>query len=186
VACGLAVTIPCSYLLMYISFSLSCTYGRLVNHRVPKGWPTGHEGFPLLLCNIFLLIVWFGSGGYLVGALFSRTVCVCAALSVFPAVFQRCMYASDSPQERLLVPVSYTSDFRRPPRIAKRADLAAPGGAAGPDCHDIDDLRVEQQSPVDCQLGTTVARVLPGRESMAIRLQTSKWFLGHAAVRLAD
>jgi hypothetical protein len=98
---GLAVTIPCSYLLMHVSFSVSCTYERLVNHRVPKGWPTGHEGFPLLLCHIFLLIVWSGSSGYIVGALSRRTVWVCAALSVFPSVFQGCMYASGLPQARV-------------------------------------------------------------------------------------
>ena len=43
---GLVVTLPSSYLLTYVSFSVSCTYQRLVNHKTYGWrWPTGHEGF---------------------------------------------------------------------------------------------------------------------------------------------
>ena len=56
---GFVVALPSSYLLMIASFSVSCTYQRLVNHKVFGGhWPTGHEGFPLLLCHMLLLIGW--------------------------------------------------------------------------------------------------------------------------------
>lgn len=53
---GFAVALPCSYLLMHVSLSVTCTYERLVNHRLYTWWHTGHEGFPLLLCHILLLI----------------------------------------------------------------------------------------------------------------------------------
>jgi hypothetical protein len=92
---GLAVTLPSSYLLTTVSFSVSCTYQRLVNHKIYAGhWPTGHEGFPLLLCHIFLLLAWSWSGGYIVGSISPRTVWVNAALSVTPAYLSLCM--SDS------------------------------------------------------------------------------------------
>jgi hypothetical protein len=58
---GFAVAFPSSYLLMTASFSVTCTYQRLVNHKVFVGhWPTGHEGFPLLLCHVLLLIACHG------------------------------------------------------------------------------------------------------------------------------
>jgi hypothetical protein len=87
-----AVTLPGSYLLMYVSISVSCTYQRLVHHKV-YGWhaPTGHEGFPLLLCHIFLLIAWSWSGGYIVGSVSRRTLWASAALCLTPALFLDCM-----------------------------------------------------------------------------------------------
>jgi len=84
---GFVVALPSSYLLTYVSVSVSCTYQRLVNHRVyDKWWPTGQEGFSLLLCHIFLLIAWSWASGYFVGSLSRRTVWVSAALSLFPSV----------------------------------------------------------------------------------------------------
>jgi hypothetical protein len=83
---GFALTLPSSFLLMTASLSVSCTYQRLVNHRVYAGhWPTGHEGFPLLLCHIFLLITWSWSTGYMVGSASRRTLWVSALLSTLPA-----------------------------------------------------------------------------------------------------
>jgi hypothetical protein len=81
------VTLPCSYLLMHVSISVSCTYERLVNHRLYACWHTGHEGFPLLLCHIVLLIAWSWSGGYIVGSVSRRTLWMSAALSVIPAMY---------------------------------------------------------------------------------------------------
>ena len=90
---GIVVTLPSSYLLTYVSFSVSCTYQRLVNHKTYGWrWPTGHEGFPLLLCHIFLLIVWSWSAGYIVGSVSRRTLWVSSALSVIPASFLMCMH----------------------------------------------------------------------------------------------
>jgi hypothetical protein len=90
---GIAVALPSSYLLMYVSLSVSCTYQRLVNHK-SYGWhrPTGQEGFPLLLCHIFLLLAWSWSAGYIVSAVSRRTLWVSGALSVFPAAFLSCMH----------------------------------------------------------------------------------------------
>jgi hypothetical protein len=91
------VTLPSSYLLITASVSVSCTYHRLVNHKVyGVHWPTGHEGFPLLLCHIFLLVAWSWTGGYIVGLVSRRTLWVSAALSVFPSVYCLCKYPSGS------------------------------------------------------------------------------------------
>src|SRR5580658_7360526 len=39
---GFVVALPSSYLLTYVSVSVSCTFQRLVNHKVyDKWWPTG-------------------------------------------------------------------------------------------------------------------------------------------------
>ncbi|QNI34390.1 hypothetical protein H7849_11140 [Alloacidobacterium dinghuense] len=82
-----AVALPSSYLLRYVSVSVSCTWLRLVNHKVYGWqWPTGHEGFPLLFCHILLLIAWSWTAGYIVGSLSRRTLWVSASLSVLPVV----------------------------------------------------------------------------------------------------
>jgi hypothetical protein len=77
---------------MTASFSVSCTYERLVNHRVFVGhWPTGHEGFPLLLCHILLLIAWSWTAGYMVGSVSRRTVWASLVLAAVPALLILCM-----------------------------------------------------------------------------------------------
>jgi hypothetical protein len=89
---GFALALPSSYLLMTASLSVSCTYQRLVNHKVYAGyWPTGHEGFPLLLCHIFLLIAWSWSAGYMVGTASRRTLWASAALSALPCWLFLCV-----------------------------------------------------------------------------------------------
>jgi hypothetical protein len=90
---GIAVTLPSSYLLTYVSLSVSCTYQRLVNHKsYGWHWPTGQEGFPLLLCHIFLLIAWSWSAGYIVSTVSRRTLWVNSALAVLPSAFLLCMH----------------------------------------------------------------------------------------------
>jgi len=94
---ALVVALPCSYLLMDVSVSVSCTYQRLVNHKVYGWhWPTGHEGFPLLLCHIFLLLAWSWTSGYIIGSLSRRTLWASTALSLVPAVFCLHMYPSQT------------------------------------------------------------------------------------------
>jgi hypothetical protein len=84
---GFGVALPNSFLLMGVSLSVSCTYQRLINHKVyDVWWPTGHEGFSLLLCHTFLLIAWSWAGGYVVGSVSRRTLWVSAALSLLPSV----------------------------------------------------------------------------------------------------
>ncbi len=92
---GFGITLPCSYLLVHVSISVSCTYERLVNHRFYACWHTGHEGFALLLCHILLLIAWSWSGGYIVGSVSRRTLWMSAALSVVPAII--CLNCWGSP-----------------------------------------------------------------------------------------
>src|ERR1700733_4230508 len=89
---GFAVAFPSSYLLMIASFSVTCTYQRLVNHRVFVGhWPTGHEGFPLLFCHMLLLIAWSWTAGYVVGSVSRRTLWGSVVLAAVPALLDLCM-----------------------------------------------------------------------------------------------
>jgi|SRR5580704_4912062 hypothetical protein len=91
---GFVVALPSSYLLMIASFSVSCTYQRLVNHRIFVGhWPTGHEGFPLLLCHMLLLIAWSWTAGYVVGSISRRTLWASTVLAAAPALLFLCMSA---------------------------------------------------------------------------------------------
>ena len=97
---GIAVTLPSSYLLTYVSLSVSCTYQRLVNHKnYGWHWPTGHEGFPLLLCHIFLLIAWSWSAGYIVSRVSRRTLWVSSAFRCYPQPFFCACIRSGSFQE---------------------------------------------------------------------------------------
>ena len=88
---GFVVALPSSYLLMGASSSVTCTYQRLVNHRVFVGhWPTGHEGFPLLLCHILLLIAWSWTAGYVVGLVSRRTLWASVVLAAVPSLLVLC------------------------------------------------------------------------------------------------
>jgi hypothetical protein len=87
---GFAVALPTSYLLMIASFSVTCTFQRLVNHRVFVG-PTGHEGFPLLLCHMLLLVGWSWTTGYLVGSVSRRTLWASVVLAAVPSLLFLCI-----------------------------------------------------------------------------------------------
>ena len=99
---GFVVALPCSYLLMHVSISVSCTYERLVNHRTYACWHTGHEGFPLLLCHVLLLITWSWAGGFIVGSVSRRTLWMSAALSVVPTTFCWCWWGPMIPSRMCL------------------------------------------------------------------------------------
>jgi hypothetical protein len=78
---GFGVALPCSYLLVHVSMSVSCTFQRLVLHKVFYGHaPTGHEGYALLLCHIFLLFAWSWTAGFVVGSVSRKSLWVSAAL----------------------------------------------------------------------------------------------------------
>ena len=74
------VGLPGTYLLMIVSVSVTCTYDRLMGLPLGHWAPTGHEGIPLLLCHIFLLVAWSWSGGFTLGSLSPRTLWLSAAL----------------------------------------------------------------------------------------------------------
>lgn len=85
---GFGVALPATFLLMNVSISVTCTYQRLVFHKTLWGhWPTGNEGYPLLLCHIFLLIAWSWTSGFVVGSISRGTVWVSAALCAASSVF---------------------------------------------------------------------------------------------------
>ena len=99
---GFVVALPCSYLLMHVSISVTCTYERLVNHRTYACWHTGHEGFALLLCHVLLLVAWSWAGGYIVGSVSRRTLWMSAALSVVPTTFCWCWWGRMIPSRLCL------------------------------------------------------------------------------------
>ena len=84
---GFSVALPCTYLLMHVSVSVTATYERLFHHRVSACWPTGNEGFLLLFCHFFLLMAWSWAGGYVVGSVSRRTLWVSVALSALACAF---------------------------------------------------------------------------------------------------
>jgi hypothetical protein len=77
--------VPSTTLLMYVSVSVTCTFDRLMGMKVGHWAPTGHEGFALLLCHIFLLIAWAWTSGFTLGSLSPKTLWLNAALFVFLA-----------------------------------------------------------------------------------------------------
>jgi hypothetical protein len=85
-AFGLAL--PGSLLLMGLSISISESYQKLAGPAIFKvtGLTVG-PGLSLLLCNIFLLLAWSWTGGFVIGALSRRTLWASAALSFCPCVF---------------------------------------------------------------------------------------------------
>jgi hypothetical protein len=85
-SCGMAL--PGSLLLMGFSLSVSRSYQRLLHPTIlnATGLTLG-PGLTLLLCNIFLLIAWSWTGGFVMGSISRRTVRVSAALSFLPCVF---------------------------------------------------------------------------------------------------
>jgi hypothetical protein len=74
------IGLPGAYLLMIVSISVTCTYDRLMGMKVGHWAPTGHEGFALLLCHIFLLIAWSWASGFTLGSLSPKTLWLNAAL----------------------------------------------------------------------------------------------------------
>lgn len=79
------LALPAGYLLLSVSVSVACTSERLMGMKVGHWAPTGHEGFLMLLCHIFLLITWSWTSGFAVGSLSPRTLCstiACSAIAV--------------------------------------------------------------------------------------------------------
>ncbi len=77
--------LPSTNLLMYVSVSVTCTFDRLMGINIGRWAPTGHEGFALLLCHIFLLIAWAWTSGFTLGSLSPKTLWLNAALFVYLA-----------------------------------------------------------------------------------------------------
>lgn len=84
---GFSVALPCTYLLMHVSVSVTATYERLFHHRVSACWPTGNEGFVLLFSHFFLLMAWSWAGAYVVGSISRRTLWLSIALSTLACAY---------------------------------------------------------------------------------------------------
>jgi len=85
-AFGLAL--PCSFLLMGVSLSVSQSYQQIVEPAILKatGVALG-PGLMLFLCNVLLLVGWSWTGGFVVGSVSRRTIWVSGALTVLPCMF---------------------------------------------------------------------------------------------------
>jgi hypothetical protein len=81
------VVLPSSYLLMYVTISVSFTSQRLILHKTFRWGPTGNEGFLLLLCHVFLMLAWSWAAGFIVGSTSRRTVWASAVLCSVPILF---------------------------------------------------------------------------------------------------
>ena len=84
---GFGVALPSAFLLMGVSFSISCTYERLGGSAIGSCAPTGREGPLLLLCHVLLLMLWSWTGGFVVGTLSRRTLWASAALALLACSF---------------------------------------------------------------------------------------------------
>ncbi len=78
--------VPCTVLLISVSISVTCTFHRLMGFKMSHWAPTGHEGFTLLLCHIFLLIAWSWATGFTVGSLSPKTLWVNVSLGTLLAL----------------------------------------------------------------------------------------------------
>jgi hypothetical protein len=88
---------PCTWLLMTVSLSVTCTSERLLGLSIGHWAPTGNEGFALLACHIFLLIAWSWTSGFAIGSLSPRTLWTSAALFLLLAQYLHHMYIVAAP-----------------------------------------------------------------------------------------
>jgi hypothetical protein len=85
-AVGLAF--PGSLLLMGFSLWLSSAFQHFVDPKILRAsGPTGGPGLSLLICQVFLLIGWSWTGGFVVGAISRRTLWVSIAACCLPCLF---------------------------------------------------------------------------------------------------
>ncbi|HEV3149525.1 MAG TPA: hypothetical protein VGY94_01155 [Acidobacteriaceae bacterium] len=94
-AFGFAV--PCTWLLMTVSLSVTCTSERLLGFNLGHWAPTGNEGCALLACHIFLLIAWSWTSGFAIGSLSPRTLWTNAVLFLLLAQYLHHMYIVAAP-----------------------------------------------------------------------------------------
>jgi hypothetical protein len=85
---SVGLALPGSLLLMGFSISVSQSYQQFIGPEILRatGLPV-RPGFCLLLCNIFLLVGWSWTGGFVMGSVSRRTVWVSALLSFVPCLF---------------------------------------------------------------------------------------------------
>jgi hypothetical protein len=74
-------TLPCSFLLMGFSLSVSGAFRQVVDKGIVGG------GLMPLICRIVLLLVWAWSGGFMVGTVSRKTLWVSAATCFAPCLF---------------------------------------------------------------------------------------------------
>src|ERR1700751_3107739 len=108
-AFGFAV--PCTWLLMTVSLSVTCTSERLLGLNLGHWAPTGPEGFILLLCPVILLVAWSWTSGFAIGSLSPRTLWINAALFLLLAQFLHHMYIVAAPVQTMHGAVAGTFPF---------------------------------------------------------------------------
>jgi hypothetical protein len=81
------LALPCSFLLMGSSVSISLDYQKLLIGRTLDGILTSRTEFSTLFCQSFLLMAWSWAAGFVVGSLSRKTLWVSAALTCLPCLF---------------------------------------------------------------------------------------------------
>ena len=144
---GFALALPSSYLLMTASLSVSCTYQRLVNHKVYAGLlADGSRGLsptavPHLPAHRLVVVSWLHGWNGIATDPLGECCSVRSSLLFFPVhTFLRA--------ELLIIPSP--CNLGRPPGMARRSHLIARGLCFGAHHDRADDLRVEQRSFVGC------------------------------------
>ena len=85
---GFGVALPCSFLLMSVSLSVSWSYMRLLCPELLRSAAlTRGSAIAVLLWQAFLLIAWAWTGGFVVGSTSKRTLWVSALLYYSPCLF---------------------------------------------------------------------------------------------------
>lgn len=86
---GFGLALPASFLLTWVSFSVSSTFERIFGLAKVDAhwWPTGHEGLFLWSCHILLLIAWSWIAGFLCASLSRRSLLFSVALCLAPFFF---------------------------------------------------------------------------------------------------
>jgi hypothetical protein len=85
---GFGVALPCSFLLMSVSLSVSWSYMRLLCPELLRSAAlTRGSAIAVLLWQAFLLIGWAWTGGFVVGSTSKRTLWASALLYYSPCLF---------------------------------------------------------------------------------------------------
>jgi hypothetical protein len=85
---ALGVALPSTFLLMGVSFSISCTFQRLTGPRSCAACsPTAQEDSLLLSCQFMLLLIWSWAVGFVVSSVSRRTLWVSGASCALPCAY---------------------------------------------------------------------------------------------------
>jgi hypothetical protein len=165
--------VPSTVLLMYVSVSVTCTFDRLMGFQISHWAPTGHEGFALLLCHIFLLIAWSWTSGFARIALAANPLVERYAWFVSGSLFRGSLppFRQRVTSEPVPVSVSRARYLGRPSGGMHRPPQTNPRIPSGRHHHGADGRCMDQQRTLDLQLAAALPRMVSGGDSGKLRNQ---------------